>query len=154
MRFAMPFLLAAAMPAGGASACEAPAPRIAVQYRVTEQVPERVEALVTNRVERVLAALPRLAGMRSTTGPGSVAIELQFEGGATVADLATVRQRLAEVGPGAGTGVTSSDASLTRACLRGWPWPEHRAPGPPAHLPGPALSPAGPPPAGRPALPW
>ena len=101
-------------------ACEASAPRIVIRYLVKEQTPEHVEAAVTNRVEPVLARLPRLREMNSTTRDGSVDFELQFEGGATEADLVTVRQQLAEVVLGDGIEVVSSAVALSSCSLGSW----------------------------------
>ncbi|MDT1837894.1 hypothetical protein FPK49_26725, partial [Acinetobacter baumannii] len=67
---------------------------VAVRYAVSEQVPERVEASITNPVEKLLANIPRLVELNSNTSHGGVNFELRFEGGATERDLANVKARL------------------------------------------------------------
>lgn len=70
---------------------------VVVRYLVSEQSPERVEEMVTNPLERILAALPRVSKITSTTGHGVVNVEIQFDGGATEQDLATVSKRIEEL---------------------------------------------------------
>ena len=118
-RLLFPFAAAILLDSATAHACQA-APGIVIRYVVKEQTPERVEAAVTNRVERVLAQLPRLTEMNSTTRDGSVDFELQFEGGASEADLAIVRKQLAEVVLGDGIEVVSSAVALSSCSLGRW----------------------------------
>lgn len=108
--------------ASGASACEDTVPKVAVHYAVGEQVPERVEAAITNPVEKLLADVPRLVGLNSNTSHGVVDIELQFEGGATGRDLAVVKARLDGWRADKGIDVISTRITLTTECLSGWPW--------------------------------
>ena len=70
---------------------------VLVCYLVSEQLPERVEETVTKPLERMLVALPRVSKVTSTTGHGSVNVEIQFDGGATEQDLATVSKRIEEL---------------------------------------------------------
>jgi len=119
-RLLFPFAAATLLDSATAHACQAAAPGIVIRYVVKEQTPERVEAAVTNRVERVLAQLPRLTEMNSTTRDGSVDFELQFEGGASEADLAIVRKQLAEVVLGDGIEVVSSAVALSSCSLGRW----------------------------------
>lgn len=67
---------------------------IAVQYLVNEQVPERVEATITNPVEKLFSRSSRFAGLRSVTSHGSAAFEMRSDGRATEQDLATIKQRV------------------------------------------------------------
>lgn len=89
---------AAAMLLGAATAFAAPpaASVVAVRYLVAEQSPERVEATVTNPLERMLAALPRVSSINSATSHGSVDLEIHFDDGATEQDLDTVERHTAE----------------------------------------------------------
>lgn len=107
-----------------APACQAPAPRVMVTYQVREQIPERVEATVTNPVERIFIKLPRVAEINSMTRQGEVAFELQFEGGANEQDLAVVRQRIAEIVLDRDANVISTSIELTSRCLDKWPFGE------------------------------
>lgn len=84
---ATPFVALAAQPA---------APIVVVRYLVAEQSPERVEATVTNPLERMLATLARVSSINSATSHGSVDLEIHFEDGATEQDLETVEQHIAE----------------------------------------------------------
>jgi multidrug efflux pump subunit AcrB len=70
---------------------------VEVSYVVSEQDVDRVDKLVTDRVERVLKTIPGVAEIFSTTGHGSVRIEVQFEGNATEQELAAVRQEVEEL---------------------------------------------------------
>ena len=47
-------------------------------------------------LERTLIAIPRVSNVSSTAGHGYVNFEIEFEGGATEQDLATVSQRVKE----------------------------------------------------------
>ena len=113
---------AALIMSGGASACQDTVPKVAVHYAVGEQVPERVEAAITNLVEKLLADAPRLVEINSNTGHGVVDIELQFEGGATERDLAVVKARLDGWRADKGIDVISTRVALTMECLNKWPW--------------------------------
>jgi len=112
---------AAMVLSGVAAACEGPFPLIGVQYRVSEQSPDRVEALVTNPLERLLMGTPRLANVESTTSHGTVDIELRFEGGATGMDLAQVKQRIAEMRFADGVEIKSTNVFFASACWQRWP---------------------------------
>lgn len=107
---------------GSALACQHAHPVVALEYTVSEQVPERVEALITNPVEKLLVGVPRLADLRSITGHGTASIELQFEGGATASDLAVVKERIDAWRAGAKVEVQSTRLVLTTSCLSRWPW--------------------------------
>lgn len=107
---------------GGAWACEDAGPMVAVHYAVDEQVPERVEASITNQVEKLLAGVPRLVELNSNTGRGMASFELRFEGGATGRDLAVVKARLDGWRPDKGIDVISTTVALTTECLDKWPW--------------------------------
>lgn len=107
---------------GGASACNEADQKVAVHYAVDEQLPERVEANVTNPVEKLLADVPRLVELNSNTSHGTVDLELQFEGGATERDLAVVKARIDGWRAGKGIEVKATRVTLTTACLNKWPW--------------------------------
>lgn len=107
---------------GSGLACQHANPVVALEYAVNEQLPERVEALITNPVEKLLVGVPRLADMRSVTGQGSASFELQFEGGATAGDLAVVKERLDAWRLEAKVAVLSTKLLLTTSCLSRWPW--------------------------------
>ena len=108
---------------GIAHACESPASVVAIRYLVREQLPERVEASVTNPLERFLVRTPRLTELNSNTGHGTVDFALQFQGGATTDDLAAVKRVVAEVALHERVDVLSSTIELTRTCLNPWPVP-------------------------------
>lgn len=124
MRMKASFACAAVMlsVAGGVLACEGAGPMVAVHYAVSEQVPERVEASITNPVEKLLANIPRLVELNSNTSHGAVDFELRFEGGATERDLANVKARLDGWRADREAGVISSRVALTTECLNKWPW--------------------------------
>jgi hypothetical protein len=119
-------LLSAAVLLGSsaADACQGPFPMVAVQYLVNEPVPERVEATITNPLEKLLSGTSRLAEMRSMTGHGSAAFGLRFDGGATEQDLETVKQRVQRLTRAEGIQVISTRVFLTSSCLSTWPWSE------------------------------
>jgi len=108
--------------ASSALACQHANPVVALEYTVSEQVPERVEATITNPVEKLLVGVPRLADLRSISGHGLVSFELQFEGGATADDLAVVKERIDAWRVEARVDVLSTKAVLTTSCLNRWPW--------------------------------
>lgn len=126
MQFAAKLALAVALASSpdSAPACQAPVPLVIVTYQVREQLPERVEATVTNPVERIIIKLPRVAEINSMTRQGEVAFELQFEGGANEQDLAVVRKRIAEIILDRQVGVISASVELTSRCLEKWPFGE------------------------------
>ena len=109
------FALAGAMLSVGAIALAGPSPLsiVAVRYVVSEQLPERVEITVTDPLERALFALPRVCKINSTTGYGSVNVEIRFEGGATEQDLATVGRRIDELVLASEVVVKSRSVTLT-----------------------------------------
>ena len=108
----------------GVDACQGPFPMVAVQYLVNEPVPERVEATITNPLEKLLSGTSRLAEMRSMTGHGSAAFELRFDDGATEQDLETIKQRVQRLTLAGGIQVISTKVFLTSSCLSTWPWSE------------------------------
>jgi multidrug efflux pump subunit AcrB len=95
---------------------------VVVQYVVNEQVPERVEATITNPLEKLFSGTSRLAELRSMTGRGSAAFEMRFDGGANEQDLATVKQRVQSLAVAEGIQVISKEVFLTSSCLSRWPW--------------------------------
>jgi hypothetical protein len=105
-----------------ANACQGPFPMVAVQYLVNEQVPERVEATITNPLEKLVIGTSRLTELRSMTGHGSAAVEMQFDGGATEQDLETAKQRVQKLALAEGIQVISKKVFLTSSCLSTWPW--------------------------------
>lgn len=114
MKFKGTSVLIAAMLAGSGSAY-ADQPKlavVAVRYLVTEQFPERLEKTVIDPLERILVALPRVSELRSTASHGAVDLEIQFEGGASAQDLATVTRRVEELALGGEIVVTSRTVSL------------------------------------------
>ena len=118
------FAFAAVMLSASSSAlaCQHANPVVALEYTVSEQVPERIEAAITNPVEKLLVGVPRLADLRSVTGHGSASFELQFEGGATAGDLAAVKERIDAWRLKAGVEVLSTKLGVTNSCLSRWPW--------------------------------
>lgn len=115
------FSAAVFLGSGDADACQGPFPMVAVQYLVNEQAPERVEATITNPLEKLFSGTSRLAGLRSITGHGSAAFEIRFDGGATEQDLETVRQRIQKLTFADGIQVISKEVFLTSSCLSRWP---------------------------------
>ena len=110
-----------------ALACQRSGPVVGVQYVVDEQLPERVEAAVTNPLERMMAGLPRLVEINSVTSEGIASFELAFEGGATGVDLALVGTRVDAFDAQRRRAVQESGARtarvfLTSACMGKWPW--------------------------------
>jgi len=110
-----------------ALACQRSAPVVGVQYVVAEQLPERVEAAVTNPLERMMTGLPRLVEINSVTSEGIASFELAFEGGATDDDLALVETRVDAFDAERRRAVQGSEARtarvfLTSACMGKWPW--------------------------------
>jgi len=118
------FAIGAAMLAlsSAASACQDTVRKVAIHYAVGERVPERIEAAITNQVEKLLADVPRRGDLKSVTGRGFVDFELWLEGGATERDLAVVKARLDGWRADKGVDVISTRVILTTACLNGWPW--------------------------------
>ena len=116
------FSAAVLLGSGGASACQGPFPMVAVLYLVNEPVPERVEATITNPLEKLFSGTSRLAGLRSITSHGSSTFEIRFDGGATEQDLETVKQRVQKLNLAAGIQVISKEVFLTSSCLSKWPW--------------------------------
>jgi len=105
-----------------ADACQGPFPMVVVQYLVNEQVPERVEATITNPLEKLFSGTSSLAKLRSMTGHGSAAFEMRFDGGASEQDLETVKQRVQRLILAEGIQVISKKVFLTSSCLSRWPW--------------------------------
>jgi multidrug efflux pump subunit AcrB len=116
------FSAAVLLGSSGAAACQGPFPMVAVQYLVDEQVPERVEATITNPLEKLFSGTSRLAGWHSITGHGSAAFEMRFDGGATEQDLETVKQLIQKLTLADGIQVISKEVFLTSSCLSRWPW--------------------------------
>lgn len=110
-----------------ALACERSGAVVGVQYVVDEQLPERVEAALTNPLERMMTGLPRLVEINSVTSHGVASFELAFEGGATDDDLALVGTRVDAFDAERRRAVQGSEAGtvrvfLTSACMGKWPW--------------------------------
>ena len=85
---------------------------VAVRYVVSEQSPDRVEEKLTLPMERALVGLVRVDSINSETSHGTVAIEIQFKGGATLQDLAAVKQRIKDFPTDPHITVTSRTAEL------------------------------------------
>ncbi|QBE64910.1 hypothetical protein [Pseudoduganella lutea] len=64
---------------------------------MSEQLSERVMQKVAAPLQRTLIELPGVTEINSTTSHGYVNIEIQFEGGATENDVATVSRRIEEL---------------------------------------------------------
>lgn len=90
---------------------------VAVRYVVSEQSPDRVEEKLTSPLERAFIGLVRVDSINSETSHGTVAIEIQFEGGATLQDLAAVNQRIKDFPTDPHITVTSRTAELAVARL-------------------------------------
>jgi multidrug efflux pump subunit AcrB len=110
------FILAAGMLLGAqlVSAGEVPESVVAVRYLVTEQSPERIEAIVTNPFERSLRTLPRISGYSSNTGHGFVTVEIEFDGGATQQDVETLQRHIEQLRFGPDSVITSGTIVLAR----------------------------------------
>ena len=82
-----------------AAAFQAPAPVVLVQYVVAGTSPDKMESSVADPLERTLRTLPRLSAMsadiRDVAGGVATEIRLDFQGGATPRDVATVLSYLA-----------------------------------------------------------
>jgi multidrug efflux pump subunit AcrB len=76
--------------AATASASMPPVLVVSIQYIVSEKIPEQLLNTVTIPLERVLYRLDRVAQAKSSTSEGAVTAEIQFKGGTTEQDLATV----------------------------------------------------------------
>lgn len=63
---------------------------VVVELCTAEQEPERVEAALTTPFEKLLLGLPGVDVINSNTGMGGVALEIQFKGGASDDDAATI----------------------------------------------------------------
>lgn len=116
--FAASALLCAALPAHAGSL---PERVLVLELCIAEQTPERVEAVLTNPVEKLLIGLPRVKTMNSITGHGGARFEIHFEGGAGEDDAAGLSRALdrSEAGRGA--------AILSRSLQFGQPLAEARA---------------------------
>lgn len=104
-------LLCAAMPA---LADSAPERVVVLELCMAEQAPERVEAVLTNPVEKFLIGLPGVKTMNSITGHGGARFELHFEGGAGEDDAANVAQALERSEAGRGAVLLSRSVQLGR----------------------------------------
>ena len=71
-----------------------PAQLVRLELCVAEQVPERVEASLTNPLEKLLLWLPGVAELSSNTGHGGASLEIRFARGATEDDRASVELAL------------------------------------------------------------
>jgi hypothetical protein len=115
--FSASVLLLAGLPAHADSRSE----RVVVLVLcTTEQTPERVEAVLTNPVEKLLIGLPGVKTMNSVTGHGGARFEVHFEGGASEDDAISVAQAL----DGSETG--RGGAILSRSIQLGQPLPEEQ----------------------------
>lgn len=81
----------------GASADRPQAEVVAVRFLVSEQSPERLAQALLRPVEGGLMMLGGVTAIDGTAGHGYVGIEIQFEGGATEKDVATVTGRIEEL---------------------------------------------------------
>ena len=108
------FVIAAVMLASAAiaSAKQPPLRVVHVRYVVSEQSAERVEATVTNLVERSLVTLGRITSVNSSTSHGTVDVEIKFKGDATEQDLAEVTQRIGQLAIGGDVLVISRSVQL------------------------------------------
>ena len=95
---------------------------VAVQYLVDEQAPERVEATITNPLEKLFSGASRLAAWHSITGHGLAAFEIRFDDGATNQDLETVNQLIQKLTLADGIQVIFKEVFRTSSCLSRWPW--------------------------------
>ena len=113
--------LAAALLAGSGSthADEAKVMVVAVRYEVTEQVPDRLEQTVADPLQHTLMELPGVTALNSTVSHGYVNVDVQFEGGATEKDVATVSRRIDEL-------VLDSEVVVTSRTVRLAPAPTAR----------------------------
>lgn len=81
----------------GASADRPQAEVVAVRFLVSEQSPERLVQTLLEPAQRALMLLGGVTAINGTAGHGYVGIEIQFEGGATEKDVATVSRRVEEL---------------------------------------------------------
>lgn len=117
-------LFAAALLAGPASAPAAPAPVsvVAIRYDLDEISAERIEEAVVNPLERSLRDVPRMKSMNTTATHRLAEAELQFEDGATEADLADIVYRLDRLRLDAGIAIEGRSVMLKPcrlSCLDG-----------------------------------
>lgn len=108
-------LLFAAMPARADDVAEQV---VILELCIAERSPERVEAVLTNPVEKFLIGLPGVKSMNSITGHGGTRFELHFKGGASEDDAASVAQALERSEAG------RSPAILSRSVQLGRPLPD------------------------------
>ena len=102
-------ILTSTLLAGAAAARDIPPPQMAVivHYRVSEQSAERVEEIVLAPLMRTIANIPRVKRINGTATHGRSDVEIQFDGGATEADLAAVSAQIEQLALGGSAAVTS-----------------------------------------------
>lgn len=93
---------------------------VVLELCVAEQAPERIEAALTNPIEKLLMGLPGVQTMNSITGHGGTRFEVHFEGGASKDNVASVAQALDR-------GTTGGVAILSRSVQLGLPLPDGQA---------------------------
>ena len=87
---------------------------VAIRYLSSERSPELLEKKVLEPIERVLFSLGRVSSVNATASHGYVDFQIQFEGGATEQDLASVEKEIEKI-------VFSSEVAITsRTILLGW----------------------------------
>ena len=85
---------------------------VIVELCIAEQSPERVEAVLTNPVEKFLIGLPGVKTMNSITGHGGARFEVHFEGRASEHDAASIAQALERNEAGRAGAVLSRSVQL------------------------------------------
>jgi multidrug efflux pump subunit AcrB len=70
---------------------------VALRYLSSEQSPELLENWVLEPVERALVSLGRVSSVTATASHGYVDFQIQFEGGATEQDLASVEKQIEKI---------------------------------------------------------
>lgn len=106
-------LLLAAVPSAHAE--RAPERVVIVELCTAQAGPERVEAMLTNPVEKLLIALPGVATMNSVTGHGGARFEIALKGGASEDDAASVAQALDRSDAGQRATILSRSVQLGQA---------------------------------------
>ncbi|KFI08719.1 hypothetical protein JN27_02375 [Massilia sp. BSC265] len=109
-------LLFAGMPA---QADKLPERVVIVELCIAQQSPERVEAVLTNPVEKLLIGLPGVKTLNSITGHGGARFEVHFEDDAGEDDAGSVVQALDGSEPGRGAVVLSRSVQLGQPLTAG-----------------------------------
>lgn len=67
---------------------------VSVDYRVSEQSPDRIEAIAADLCARALWQIPRVSQVRSRFNHGAFSIEVFFDDGAGAVDMVAVENEI------------------------------------------------------------